>query len=253
MNNTQVVGILEYIAMILVLIGFVYLMYKYVIRPAFENEWPAFNNFNIANDSEAAEKGEEGEAIVASLLKTLPSSEYTTLNDILIKVGDRYSQIDHIVISTYGIFVIETKNYAGSIMGREDDNHWKQDIVSMGKSQSYINSKYFYNPVKQNKTHTKVLHQIIEDLVSKNALIPIVVFIEDNPLFLDVISKVTWASKLIEEIKSCRCRLITRGDADAVIRRIKKANLTDKANREAHIRQANKKQEQLSGRRSKSA
>ena len=59
-----------------------------------------FNNFNIANDSEAAEKGEEGEAIVASLLKTLPSSEYTTLNDILIKVGDRYSQIDHIVIST---------------------------------------------------------------------------------------------------------------------------------------------------------
>ena len=39
MNNTQVVGILEYIAMILVLIGFVYLMYKYVIRPAFENEW----------------------------------------------------------------------------------------------------------------------------------------------------------------------------------------------------------------------
>ena len=63
----------------------------------------------------------------------------------------------------------------------------KQDIVSMGKSQSYINSKYFYNPVKQNKTHATVLYQIIEDLVSKNAHSHCCVY-EDNPLFLDVIT-----------------------------------------------------------------
>ena len=60
-------------------------------------------------------KGFIGEKTVASELDRLPSEEYRILNDVLISFGSGSSQIDHIVISIYGIFVIETKNYKGWI------------------------------------------------------------------------------------------------------------------------------------------
>lgn len=91
MTNTQVEnGVLEVIAMALVLIGVVYLLGKYVVKPAFQNERPLFD-FKNSNESEAESKGKEGEAIVAETLKSLPASDYTTLHDILIKVGDSYT------------------------------------------------------------------------------------------------------------------------------------------------------------------
>ena len=56
-------------------------------------------------------KGYLGERSVAVILSFLPFDKYKIINDILIKSNDRTIQIDHLVISLYGIFVIETKNY----------------------------------------------------------------------------------------------------------------------------------------------
>jgi hypothetical protein len=58
-----------------------------------------------------------GEKSVASFLSALDSKKYLLINDLMIKNEVRTSQIDHVVISNYGIFVIETKNYEGWIMG----------------------------------------------------------------------------------------------------------------------------------------
>ena len=58
-------------------------------------------------------KGAIGESRIARQLSKLKDDQYKILNDVLIKTGDRSSQIDHIVVSVYGIYVIETKNYSG--------------------------------------------------------------------------------------------------------------------------------------------
>ena len=56
-------------------------------------------------------KGAIGEQNVALRLRSLDKSKYKVINNVVLQVGEYTSQIDHIVISDYGVFVIETKNY----------------------------------------------------------------------------------------------------------------------------------------------
>lgn len=72
--------------------------------------------------------GKAGEKRVARKLDWLPK-EYIILNDIMLPTQYGTTQIDHIVVSPYGIFVIETKNYKGWIFGHENSEEWKQSLL----------------------------------------------------------------------------------------------------------------------------
>ena len=72
--------------------------------------------------------GKRGERRVARKLDWL-SKEYITLNDLLLPTRYGTTQIDHVVVSPYGIFVIETKNYKGWIFGHENSEEWKQSLL----------------------------------------------------------------------------------------------------------------------------
>jgi len=63
-------------------------------------------------------KGYIGEKSVAIILSFLPSDKYKIVNNILIKSNGRTTQIDHLVISIYGIFVIETDAATAETMFR---------------------------------------------------------------------------------------------------------------------------------------
>jgi len=92
---------------------------------------------------------------------------YIVLNNVLLKNGNITSQIDHIIISIYGLFIIETKNYTGWIFGDDNSEYWTQ-----------VNYKFksrFRNPVKQNWSHVFVLKNILSDLKSIQYY-PIVIF-----------------------------------------------------------------------------
>lgn len=70
-------------------------------------------------------KGKFGEFKTSSRLKHLTKNEYKVLNNIILKTkNNRTAQIDHIVVSVYGIFVIETKNYKGWIFGNENTENF---------------------------------------------------------------------------------------------------------------------------------
>lgn len=62
--------------------------------------------------------GAMGESRVSRQLFDLDKNKYLVLNNVFLQYENKISQIDHIVISTYGIFVIETKNYNGWIFGK---------------------------------------------------------------------------------------------------------------------------------------
>ena len=97
-------------------------------------------------------KGKIGEEKVAVLLKLLPK-EYVVLNNLIISNGKSTAQMDHVVVSPYGMFVIETKNYKGWIYGKDYYKQWTQNIFGR---------KYeFYNPVKQNETHIRALRKLL--------------------------------------------------------------------------------------------
>ena len=70
-------------------------------------------------------KGKFGERLVSFCLdKYLDKRKYRILNDVMISdnMGGT-TQIDHIVISKYGIFVVETKTCVDGFMVMQDPKH----------------------------------------------------------------------------------------------------------------------------------
>lgn len=97
---------------------------------------------------ESTRIGELGEHKINIQLDQLPK-DCKYLSDIMIgnsKSRSGFSQIDHVVISPFGLFVIETKNYNGEIKGLRDDTYW-----------TVSNRFKMYNPLKQNYGHIKAL------------------------------------------------------------------------------------------------
>ncbi|MCA1066123.1 NERD domain-containing protein (plasmid) [Rossellomorea sp. AcN35-11] len=104
--------------------------------------------------SSAKRKGATGERMVARVLSNL-GPEYRVINDIVISNKNGNStQLDHVVVSPYGIFVIETKNYKGWIFGYENAKQWTQTI--------YKRKDKFLNPIIQNKGHIRALSYLLK-------------------------------------------------------------------------------------------
>lgn len=117
----------------------------------------------------AARKGRQGERIVAKELKSLGSADYIILNDITLPNGKYTSQIDHIVVSTRGVFVIETKSLSGRIAGSEHAQYWQQHLSSQSKS--------FYNPILQNKSHLRAVGKLFGENAA-SLFLSVIVFTE---------------------------------------------------------------------------
>lgn len=137
-------------------------------------------------------KGKIGELTVARILSRL-SPEYKVYNDIIIPSFNGTSQIDHIVISPYGIFVIETKNYSGKIYGGENSDHWKQYLRNVEYE--------MINPIKQNSGHISALKKLFYGLPE----IPyhsIIVFAGSADLYINVsTAHVLFDDALLNRIK----------------------------------------------------
>lgn len=109
-----------------------------------------------------------GEAAVRKVITSnFKSPNFHLLNNITIPFQDGTTQIDHVLISTKGVFVIEVKNYSGWIFGNEKSKQWTQSIYRV-KSQ-------FQNPIHQNFRHVIAMQQLLEFL-PKEQIHSIVVF-----------------------------------------------------------------------------
>lgn len=125
------------------------------------------------NSKAAIKKGEEGERKVADILES--SKGFHRLINNLVLTGENgvSHQIDHILINSHGVFVIETKNYYGEITGQEDDSFWTRSYFVRRQKKSVK----FHNPLKQNQSHIRVIKRII----SKNyPIYCFVVFTQNN-------------------------------------------------------------------------
>lgn len=112
-------------------------------------------------------KGWIGETVGAVAQKLLLDPEiYVSLNNITLQTGNGTTQIDHIIVSKFGIFVIEAKNMDGWIFGDEKSAQW---------TQSLFGKKYrFQNPLHQNYRHTKALQEFLG--IDQSKLISLVMF-----------------------------------------------------------------------------
>ena len=169
-------------------------------------------------------RGYMGEFWVKLELNKLSKKEYIILNDIMLEDQNGTHQIDHIVISKYGIFVIETKNYYGMIVGDEYQVNWTQYL---GK-----NKYSFKNPIHQNYGHIKVLQEILK--LGNNVFIPIVCFSNQAKIKVKSKSIVIQLNHLIEIIKKFY-KVELAIDIKLIANKIETLNIKDKEKRRKHI------------------
>ena len=172
-------------------------------------------------------KGQVGEINVKRELNKL-GKEYIVFNDLMVFSDNKTHQIDHAVVSKYGVFVIETKNYSGKIVGKEKDKDWTQYI---GKK---INN--MKNPIIQNHGHILALKDITK--LKEKKFISIVCFHDDVDLKIDNYNNVVKLSGLNKKIKSFKNVVID--NKDEIKETIRKNNIEDKEKRKEHVKNIKK-------------
>lgn len=102
--------------------------------------------------------GMEGEKKTLELLKHLPKNYYIICNKRFNK--DQETEVDFLVVSPSGVKIIEVKNYAGTLIGKTNDQRWIQKKVLRDKTVE----KHVKNPIKQLNRQLRILESVLYEL-----------------------------------------------------------------------------------------
>ena len=139
------------------------------------------------------QKGARGEKLVAQRLRAGLPVEYLILNDVYLPLADgTTTQIDHIVVSQYGIFVVETKTYSGWVFGDEKSPQWTQSI--------YRKKSRFQNPLRQNYLHICALSESLG--LDKSFFHSVVAFTGDCTFKTEMPANVVFSRQAADFIRS---------------------------------------------------
>lgn len=192
--------------------------------------------------SASTTKGKSGEMHIHNILTQLPE-DYTVLDDIVMKTANGTTQIDHVVVSKYGVFAIETKNYHGKIFGDDNQQEWTQIIVTnvtyrkkWYKTYSYVTKNHFYNPVKQSIGHMYAIKKALKEWPDLK-IVPIVVFVGSADLN-HVTSQhlVIYDDQLLATIESFNIPYISDATANCVVASLTQKNVRELVDDNTHVR-----------------
>lgn len=126
-------------------------------------------------------KGFIGEKSLSTALSLkLDRKTYSIFENLYVPAGEFATQIDLLVLSVYGMFVVEIKNYSGWIFGDEKSKNWTQ-VVSSKKNQ-------FQNPIRQNYKHIKALAEYLN--IETDKIFSVIYFAGDAEFKTDMPSNV---------------------------------------------------------------
>lgn len=161
-------------------------------------------------------KGWLGEWLIKTKAhRKLPANIYQALHDVTLPDGAGTTQIDHIFVSPYGLFVLETKNYKGWIFGTARDAQWTQTTGCY--------KHRFQNPLRQNHRHTACLTALLgihHDLVHS-----VVVFTGNARFKTPMPANVCTLGNFDQYIRSFRTVVLTGQEIQTICQAIASARL----------------------------
>jgi restriction system protein len=163
-----------------------------------------------------AVKGYVGELVVRLMAHLfLDKTTYHRLHNVTVRTPDGTTQIDHVFVSRYGVFVLETKNMTGWIFGGEHQAQWTQQI--------YKQTFKFQNPLRQNYKHTKALEAALQ--VPAETIHSVVTFVGGSTFKTEMPSNVTNGAGFISYIKSFRTSVFTAEQVSALVLQLQSERL----------------------------
>ena len=172
--------------------------------------------------------GRGGEKFVTKKLLQLDAAHYKVLNDLLLPSNGRLdtTQIDHVVVSNYGIFCIETKAYQGWIFGEANQEYWTQVI--------YRHKERFYNPLRQNYAHVKAVEELVKLRYPNVRVFSLVAFPDADKLKISGTDSVGYTFEVVRKIESFTNVVFSDTERDEIFEILMKANIIDKETRRLH-------------------
>jgi hypothetical protein len=174
-------------------------------------------------------KGALGEYRVRRTLgRHLDKQVYWVFNDLTLPTDDGTTQIDHVIVSRFGVVVVETKNLKGWIFGSTDQPQWTQ-VVFRWKSR-------FQNPIRQNYKHVRALQNLLQ--IDARKLQGIVAFVGSAVPRTDNLPGVVWSAEaLANVIQSHNVAILKDNQVEAIVARLSDDGLrSNSKTRKAHVR-----------------
>ena len=158
-----------------------------------------------------------GEALVSRTIESnFNTPDYHLLNHITLTLEDGTTQIDHILVSRFGVFVIETKNYSGWIFANAKQATWTQVL---------FHKKFkFQNPIFQNMRHVNAVKNTL-DFLQPSHIKSLVVFAGDAKFKTDVSTEVFTVSKLVKYLSSQNDEVMSLNRMQFCVGRLETARL----------------------------
>lgn len=142
--------------------------------------------------------------------------KYKAFDNVTLALKDgSTTQIDHILVSCYGVFVIETKHIKGVIKGSHEAKTWSREHKG--------SSHEFQNPLLQNYRHIKALAEVTGaplDLFES-----VVVFLGEGSFAFREPPNVFRGGAYIEYIRSFKDKKINPKELKAISESIKSKSL----------------------------
>jgi len=138
---------------------------------------------------------------------SLNAKVYRRFHDVIIPARNGTTQIDHLLVSPYGLFIVETKNIKGWIFGSENQPKWTQSL--------YRKKYSFQNPIRQTYRQKKVLSEYLD---LDQSLIHTVIYFVGDCKFKTKLPENVINSGLGRYIKRFQNHILSSGDIDCVVR-----------------------------------
>ncbi|WP_417911812.1 NERD domain-containing protein [Candidatus Electronema sp. TJ] len=147
-------------------------------------------------------------------------------SNLLLPTKDGSTQLDHVLISPQGVFVIETKNMQGMISGSAQDRDWTQEIDGRRRS--------FQNPLRQNYKHTKTLHELLG--IPEQQIFSVAVFVGSCSFRAPMPDNVVDLEGLTAFINTRNKRLFSAAQTEIIAKAVQAVRLKDSfRNRRRHV------------------
>ncbi len=150
------------------------------------------------------EKGKIGEQIIVNHIKKEIDIYHKIIQNVILTKDEKATEVDIILITCVGIYVIESKNFKGYIYGTDTGRIWTEWF-------SHHYKYHFDNPILQNQYHIEFMaHNLERDLsyfhsyivFGDDAKLQKVIIQEENQPKVTVINNKDLISNLIADIHS---------------------------------------------------
>jgi len=159
----------------------------------------------------------EGEELLASVVRRhFTSPDYHLLNHVTLPLQDGSTQVDHILVSRFGVFVIETKHFSGWIFANAKQANWTQ-VLFKGKFS-------FQNPIFQNLRHVRAVRDLLAFLPPEDIL-SAVVFTGEAEFKTEIPDGVFGLAEFIDYIRTRSNQVMSHNRMQFCVGRLETARL----------------------------